>query len=353
MKYHRLQARSPEFIMGFGAVLFGVAVVHHTTEFYSLNGSIGPIVAVLLDGLPALGLVYAGYRLSDTDLDPDDHLRIFVWCLLGGLLFGAIMGVSLAVRAIEGRVIGEAIFPLLIATEVGAIAAVIAGYNTVRARTQARQARAVNNALGFVNGVIRHDLRNDLNVIHGHANLIQTDADSAGSESPSVIVEKADEALDRIETTGVLAQTLLGDPDIERVDLVDITAEMASGTQNTHDVTVTTDLPDHAFVTANAGLRSVVDNLLENAVEHNDTEQPQVHVEIETNTETIRLSVADNGPGIPDEKKEHILDPHGGVETRGISLIQTLVDEYGGSVRIDDNYPRGSVFTLELPRSDT
>ncbi len=354
MDYRRLQARAPVLIMGLGVVLFLIAVVHHATELYALGGSVGPVVALFLDGLPALGLVYAGYWLSGTDLSPEDLWRVWVWCLLGAALFGTITGLSLLVRAFEGRVIGEAIFPLLIAIEVGGLAAVIAGYSTVRARTEARQAHVVSDALGFVNGLIRHDLRNDLNTIHGYADLIRTDADSADSERASVIAERAEEALTRIETTGVVAETLLGDPDLERVDLATITAEMAAQVESTYDLTVTTDLPDHAPVTANAGLESVVDNLLENAVEHNDAEKPRVHVEVETATGTVRLSVADNGPGIPDEQKENVLDPRGGeAENGGLSLVQTLVEEYDGDVWIEDNDPRGSVFTVELPRSDT
>jgi signal transduction histidine kinase len=354
MDYRRLQASAPNLIMGFGVVLFLIAAVHHARELYALDGSVGPIAAVFLDGLPALGLVYAGYRLSGTDLPPGDRWRVCVWCLLGATLFGTIMGLSLLVRAFEGRVIGEAIFPLLIAIEAGGLAAVIAGYSIVRARTEARRARVVSDTLGFVNSLIRHDLRNDLNTIHGYADLIRTDADSADSERASVIAERADEALTRIETTGVVAETLLGDPDLERVDLAAITVEMASQVENTYDITVTTDLPDHAPVAANAGLESVVDNLLENAVEHNDAEEPRVHVEVETAAGDVRLSVADNGPGIPGEQKQTLLDPRDReAENGGLSLIKTLVEEYGGDMWIEDNDPRGSVFTVEFPRSDT
>ncbi|ELY63013.1 histidine kinase [Natrinema versiforme JCM 10478] len=339
-------------------MLFLIAVVHHATEFYALNELVGPLVAVLLDGLPALGLVYAGYWLAGTDLPPEGRWRVFIWCLVGASLFVAVMGLSLLVRAFEGRVIGEALFPLLIAAEAGGIAGVIAGYYTGRARVETRRAQTMSNTLGFVNSLIRHDLRNDLSVIQGHADLIETSTGSGDTEtefdSPSIIAEKTDEALTRIDTTGTVANTLTGDADIERVDLVAITAEMATRIKNTYDLPVTIDTPDRAPVTANAGLRSVVDNLLENAVEHNDTDDPRIHVAVEMNTETVRLIVADNGPGIPDEQKEQILDSQSGKESSGgLSLVQILVEEYGGKVLIENNDPRGSIFTVELSRSDT
>lgn len=359
MQYQRLKNLSPYLIQGFGAVLLLIAVVHHGTEFYALSHPAGPLVAILLDGLPALALVYAGYWISGTDLPPEGRWRACIWCFVGATLFAVVMGLSFLVRAFEGRVVGEALFPLLIAAEAGGIAGVTAGYYTGRARVEARRAQTVSDALGFVNNLIRHDLRNDLNVIQGHADLIEASA-GAGSvdtetdvDSPSIIAEKTDEALTRIETTGAVAQTLTGDADHGRVDLAAITAEMATQIENSYDLPVTTEIPDRAPVTANNGLRSVVDNLLENAAEHNDADDPQMRVTVETNPETTRLRIADNGPGISDTNKKRILNCQSGENnTGGLSLVQVLVEKYGGRVWIEDNEPRGSIFIMELPRPD-
>lgn len=356
MESPRLEALSPYFISGFGTVLLLTAVVHHTLELYSLNQLVGPLIAVSLDGLPALSLVYAGYWLDRTDLSSRDHWRAWIWCLAGATLFVAVMGASLVVRSFEGRVIAEPVFPLLITAEVGGIGGFIAGYYTGRARVEARRAQIKSDALRFVNSLIRHDLRNDLSVIQGYANMIEADAGSANidteSDSVSVIAEKTDEALARIEITGTVTSTLIVDADFDRIDMGVVTAETVTSFENIYDLSVTTDIPDHAPVTANAGLRSVVDNLIENAVEHNDTDEPQVQIKVETNTETVRLLVADNGPGISNNK-ELLFNIHT-EETAGsgLSLAQTLVEEYGGQVWVEDNEPRGSVFIVELPRAD-
>lgn len=353
---HRLQAKSPHIIGGFGVILFLIGVIHHSTEISTLDQLVGPLIAGLLDGALALGVVYTGYRLGETGLSPKNRWQVCKWCFLGATLFTAVMGLSILVRAIEGRFVGEAIFPLLIAAESGAIAGVIVGYYTVRSQVEARKVRSVNDALSFVNSLIRHDLRNDLNVIHGHADLLDAQMNSvdAETENLSVITEKTEEALTRIETTGAVAKTLTGEPELERVDLVTITTEMATQARNTYDVTVTTSLPDQALVIANAGLRSVVDNLFENAIEHNDADTPEVHATVEASGETVQLVISDNGPGIPEEHKESILhSENGGTEGGGLSLVQTLVEGYGGKVQIEDNNPRGSKFIVELPRNET
>jgi PAS domain S-box-containing protein len=133
--------------VSFGALLFVIAVVHHATELYAIDGLVGPIVALILDGTPALGLVYAGYWLTGTDLSPENRWQVWVWCFVGATLFVTIMMLSILVRAVEGRVIGEALFPLLIATEAGGIAGFVGGYQTARARTEARRAQSASDAL--------------------------------------------------------------------------------------------------------------------------------------------------------------------------------------------------------------
>ena len=313
----------------------------------------GPLAALLLDSVPALGLVYAGFYTARSDLPERDRLRVVRWCLGGGTLFGVVMCATFVVRIAEGRSVAEPVFPLLVAVEAGAIAGTVAGYYNARARADARQARTVSDALAFVNDLIRHDIRNDLTVIDGRAELLEMDrAEPApGHEHAAVISEKASEALTRIETTRAIADVLEGDPELESVDLAAVAGQLAARTRNTFDITVETDLPDRAPVTANAGLRSVVDNLLENAAEHNDADEPRIEVSVDAGPEAVQLTVGDNGPGIADERKAALLDASepGG---NGLTLVRTLIEGYGGTIRIEDNQPRGAEFVVTLPRAD-
>jgi hypothetical protein len=218
----------------------------------------------------------------------------------------------MVVRRLEGRTIAEPVFPILVTTVSGAVAGFAAGYYNARARSEAHEARTVADAFAFVNHFIRHDLRNDLSAIRGHADpLAEADATAeppVRPDSATIIGEKASEAMTRIETSGAVAETLVDDPALERVDLAAVTAELVDSAETTHGVPVRADLPDRAPVVANAGVRSVVDNPVENAVEHNDADDPRVHVAVELDGETARLTVRDNGPGIPDEQKESMFE---------------------------------------------
>jgi len=339
-------------LAGFGAVLFVVAFGHHAREISDTAGVTGPLVAFVLDGVPPVAIVYGGVRLGRSDLPDRDQWRVVRWCLGGGLLFGTAMGATFLVRLFEGRSVAEPIFPLLVAVEAGAIAGLLAGYYNAKARTDARQARTASDALAFVNDLLRHDVRNDLAVIDGRAELLREDREGPTpcDEHAAVISEKAGEALERIETTRAVADVLIGDPELESVDLAAIVRRVATGTRNAFDVTVETDLPERAPVVANAGLQSIVDNLLENAAEHNDADEPRIEVSIESVGEDVRLTVSDNGPGIPDGRKASPPDASGS-GGGGLVLVRTLIEGYGGTIRIEDNEPRGSVFVVALPRA--
>jgi len=340
--------------MGIGVGLFLFAAVHHVREILLLDGMLGPVVALILDGLPPVGLVYAGFWLSQTELTLENHRRVVIWSFGGGFVFLAVIGATFLVRTIEGRPIAELVFPLLIAFEAGSIAGLTAGYYSVRAREDARRAKTVSDALVSVNKIIRHDLRNDLAVIEGYAELIESSRSGENGEQadvdPTVIVKKAGEGLERIEATGAIADTLVGEPDLEPTDLTLITDQLATRTQSTFDVTVTTDLPEQALVSANPGLRSVVDNLIENAVEHNDGDDPRITVTVVPDEDTVRMTISDNGPGIPEAEKETLFDSNGNpTDGSGITLVQTLVEGYDGHLRVENNEPCGTTFIVELP----
>lgn len=71
--------------------------------------------------------------------------------------------------------------------------------------------------------------------------------------------------------------------------------------------------------------------------------------------ERVVVRVADDGPGVPDDAKERVFEKDyttRGDGTRGFGLyfVAVTVERDGGSVRFEDNHPRGTVVVIELPR---
>lgn len=79
-------------------------------------------------------------------------------------------------------------------------------------------------------------------------------------------------------------------------------------------------------------------------------------VSVDVGAEAVQIRVADNGPGVPDDRKERIFGRgEKGLDSSrtglGLYLVQTLIDIYDGAVWVEDNDPVGAVFVVELQRS--
>jgi len=357
---------APVVVAAAGVGLLLVAASHHAVELAAVDDPTGPLSALVLDGAPALALAYGGYWLDGRDLVPGQEWRVARWCLGGGALFLATIVLSMGIRFREGRVVSEPAFTLLLAAEAGALAGFVAGYYRTRALADKRRAEQSTEGLAVVNSVIRHDLRNDLQIIEAYAELI-----AAGDGPPdeasgraATVRERAARARERLDDTEAIAETIGGTASIGVVDLAAVVADVATGVEETYRVSVDADLPESAPVAANDGIRSVVDNLVENAVEHgstssrggtddavehSDRDDPEVAVSVEEAGDTTRLVVRDDGPGLPAEGRAVLegrrVEGSGG----GLRIVRRLVEEYGGDIAVTDNEPRGTVVTVELP----
>lgn len=76
----------------------------------------------------------------------------------------------------------------------------------------------------------------------------------------------------------------------------------------------------------------VVDNLVENAIEHNDDPDPRVSLRVEAGAETTRLTVSDNGPGVPAGERPSAFRASDDTDGGGLRIAVTLVERYGGDL---------------------
>lgn len=332
-------------VVGLAVGLLAVSTAHHVNEIEHIDHVGGPLSAFLVDGIPAVGLLAAGYWLHTADFEPDNRWLVATWSAVGGAVFAAITLLTIAVREFEGRSVVEPVFPMLVDTGVGALAGFVAGVFYVRARRDAERASRASDAFAFVNDVLRHDIRNSLGIVRGQAELLASTTDDEAVESRAeTIREQTDEALGRIENASTIAHTLTDEAALEPVDLTAAAEAAADRVADAYDIPVRTDLPRTALVRANDAVRSVVDNLVENAAEHNDADDPWVEIAVEPDDDVVQLEVRDNGPGVDPDV---LADADGGLD-----LVRTLVDHYDGEVKIADNEPRGTVVVVDLPRAN-
>ena len=99
-------------------------------------------------------------------------------------------------------------------------------------------------------------------------------------------------------------------------------------------------------------LKRALINLLDNAIEA--TEAPgEVRVRAEARDGHVELHVADTGQGIPADAKDKLFLPYFSTKGRGtglgLAIVHRIVSDHRGRIRVEDNRPRGTIFTIELP----
>ncbi|MGQ3331074.1 PAS domain S-box protein [Halorubrum sp. FL23] len=219
----------------------------------------------------------------------------------------------------------------------------------------------INEELEMLNRVVRHDIRNGMAVMLGWGELLEDHVDDAGAEHLEKILTSGEHIVELTEIARDYVETLTSDEevDIKPMGLRQVlTTEIALRREAHADAEISIDepIPD-VDVRANEMLSSVFRNLLNNAVQHNDKDTPIVEVTAEERDDDVYMEVADNGPGIPEDQREQIFGKgERSLESSGtgigLYLVQTLVDQYGGEVQVEDNEPEGAVFTVTLPKAD-
>jgi two-component system nitrogen regulation sensor histidine kinase NtrY len=100
--------------------------------------------------------------------------------------------------------------------------------------------------------------------------------------------------------------------------------------------------------------KRVLINLFENAIQamHGGGDiEVTAHLNVSSNR--VFISVADNGPGIREEDKEKLFLPYFSTKKEGtglgLAIANKIIREHMGHLRVRDNEPQGTVFTIEMP----
>lgn len=227
--------------------------------------------------------------------------------------------------------------------------------------------RTREQQLQVLNRIARHTLRNDLDAIRGFAEPIRD-----GDVEPALAAEQFERiegmATELVELSRDVERSgrFLADVDPEPVrcdvagllrSAVDDAAAVGDAVVDAHasEPAVSLEGPedDLELRTDPEILRLIVDELLENAIEHSDREVPTVTAHVEPTDDGAAIEVRDDGPGIPEYEQGVLL---AGEETPathgsglGLWLVHWAVTRLGGSLEFESNDPRGTVVRVHLP----
>jgi len=207
--------------------------------------------------------------------------------------------------------------------------------------------------------MLRHDIANDMQVIRAFGEHLRENVAEDHRSPARKIVKTADHVLQLTEEARTFVEAVTGgeDIDLEPVSLVETLEYAVERQRDTHpEATVEVGPVPDVEVTANEMLSSVFRNLLTNAVTHHDTGEPTIQIRAEHRGECVELRFVDDGPGVPDERKDEIFGKgNQSVDSEGtgigLYLVAKLTTNYGGDVRVEDRADGedGAVFVVELP----
>ncbi|WP_416839557.1 PAS domain S-box protein [Haloferax sp. DFSO52] len=232
------------------------------------------------------------------------------------------------------------------------------GHDITDRKEHERQLRRERERLEFVNRVIRHNLLNGLNVVGARADIAAEFVEPDGQAHLETVRSRVDEMTELVGTMRTFMKVIV-ERDSHELYERSIRNAIDSGLRSIEPAGTTVDISvgtvPQLTVVADELLDEVVTHLLKNAIQHNDNPNPAVRVDVTAGDDAVELSVSDNGPGIPDEEKQSLLeqriedlsDPGNGF---GLFLVREIVDGYGGEIRIEDADPSGARFVVSLPR---
>ena len=149
----------------------------------------------------------------------------------------------------------------------------------------------------------------------------------------------------------------------EPVDLKQITLDALSALSplaRDRHVQLSSELDDGCVIMGSPDdMAHVIFNLAENAIKYN-VPDGSVTIRLHQDSDTVNLSVEDTGIGIPEEDQLNIFTRFYRVDKArsrasggsglGLSIVHDAVIAHGGSIRVGNNKPQGSVFIVSLPR---
>ncbi|QAU12996.1 PAS domain-containing sensor histidine kinase [Halorubrum sp. BOL3-1] len=236
--------------------------------------------------------------------------------------------------------------------------------------------------LTVMDNLLRHTIRNDMNIVDGTAERIVDRLDDAvetssstsdGPDAPHAdVAELAADLIDHAETVRRVADDLLTTAEKQRgvidllrqheppqplrvAPLVESAVADAVGDPSDSRVEVSVSCPDDARAFTHPELDYAIAELIENAIEHAEA-TPTVEVEVTAPADRVEIAVRDNAPPIPPAERDPITDrwkmddlTHTG--GMGLWLVYWIADRSGGDLAFDTG-AGGNEVTVSVPDAD-
>lgn len=308
---------------------------------------------------------------SVLDLSPPDHPdgrpkahQLFHRFLAGEQLCGE----ELQMRRADGEPVWISLSASPICDEHGDLIASRTILEDITARKHAQQALTVahdelqraNVELAHLAYGAAHDLAEPVRTVTAYGQLLARryhhQLDDHAADALASIVEAGTRLRQLVDGLRAYAHAGHQQADITPIDLgelVDETRHSLAAAIDEADATVIAADPLPTVPGDRAGLAQVLQNLIGNALKHAHPPQPPtVHVAAEPTRDGWRITVTDNGPGIPADQHDCLFDAfqHHDRHSLGIGLTicRKIVEAHGGHIWVEPTTSKGATFAFTI-----
>jgi signal transduction histidine kinase len=306
------------------------------------------LLTIVLPSCLGVVILWVGYRTATgTLIEPVDALRLLGWTAIGVLSFLLVSLWILVLDMAMGYPVPQWYLLTINIVALGAVAGIVVGLYDARARERARELEAremelerQNERLEEFAGLVSHDLRNPLNVATARLEIAQ-------DEYESDQLNRVSGALDRME---ILIDDLLefarggshvSDPDEVLLEAV---AEEAWANVPTDGATLVVESDRH-IAADSSRFKQLLENLFRNAVEHGADA-----VTVSVGRLESGFYVEDDGPGIPADDREMVLEA--GYSSAddgtgfGLAIVKEIADAHNWELQIVEGSEGGARFEI-------
>lgn len=229
-----------------------------------------------------------------------------------------------------------------------ALAAVVDISQRKRAELQLREANAQLEEFTYVSS---HDLKSP---IRGISNLLEWVREDLGDAAPEPVKHNLDRMALRVERMERLIEDLLSyarsgqrSTKVEPVNLPRLVQDVVELEPRPAGLRLELDLRAEGLETAQTPLTTVIRNLYSNAIKHHDKPEGCIRIEAVEQGSHVRISVIDDGPGIPAAARERVFRLFQTLTASermssglGLAVAKRLTEGHGGRIELRDN-PEG------------
>lgn len=210
--------------------------------------------------------------------------------------------------------------------------------------------------LKVVDRLLRHNLRNKLNVINGYAEIVQSTGSQEMRSELDQIISASKALLAIAKKEREIVDVLVGRPTVKSIDLDGMIEDVVASVSVEYPVaSFEYDIPSTVSVRAIDSLDKALFELLENAVVHNDSDVPMIEIGAVDHGEKVRLTISDNAPLIPRTEREIVgkeLEDQPLHHSQGLGLwfVFWVINRSNGTLTFSENDRGGNEIVIELDR---